>query len=63
MAGYWRGASFKTSSVAPRSLVILAVGVAQVEVPDSYPFQRGLCFELPLYRPSDQLGMKWKVKM
>lgn len=43
--------------------VILAVGLAQVGVPDSFHLPRGLEPELPLYRPSDQLGTWWKVKV
>lgn len=35
----------------------------QVGVPDSFHLPRDLEPELPLYRPSDQLGTWWKVKV
>ena len=43
--------------------VILAVGLAQVGVPDSFRLPRGLESELPLCRPGDQPGTWWKVKV
>lgn len=54
-------ASFKTFSVSQEP-VILAVGLAQVGVLIA-SISRGVWALVPLYRPSDQPGTWWKVKV